>query len=495
MNNFELLYNWIESWHQKDGYGGFLHHAIHGTVNWEYAGLVPSYTYEPLMNGFINLYEKTGNKLWLDKAENAAHELIAIIDRAGQFKYSGFEFAPKAGSIVHTINPLFAFMRLYKITRNDEYILVCKKVLESVTAVFWRGDNFAGPFNMTLMVAAAIAEYGKVTGDWRLQELYGYKCFELVRSHKVGPEGGLVEGLYYRNENKHDIVFPWYNTVKAQAMIRYGKAVNQSEWIEEGIRLLNRIKLLFRDDYALPHSFQPDESGVFVKVETPVLIAPAAYTVSVMQQHGIMTQNEVNNAISYIVEKQASIGFIPPNEGYDWRSLIGVTAWNCFVFELLSQNMVIEPELSIGLGKYVAEYGNISVYEDDKEFRIKYNENEIVTVQKKTGCIDRKALSYSDFYVKESYVKEAIHLVKLNKQRHYTVSYIDNGGKAIWLEEHEGKQYAWSPYSVFEVSEDGKITYKGKQKYDKFSIILSKVIRPVLYRPKIMYRCMKYLKH
>ena len=251
---FKRLYRYIESWHQPNGYGGYLHHAIHCTVNWSHAQLVPSYTYEPLMNGFITLYNKTDDIEWLKKAEDAAEHLIQIIDCAGQFSYSGFEFAPKGGSIVHTVNPLFAFMKLYELTGDKKYIDVVKSVLKSVVTVFWRGHNFAGPFNMTIIVAACISEYCKVTGDWTLHENYGEPAMSLIKDHQVGAEGGQACGLYYRNEDNHSIIFPWYNTVKATAMLRYGEALEDEEWIQKGRDLLIKLKSLVVDDCMLPHS-------------------------------------------------------------------------------------------------------------------------------------------------------------------------------------------------------------------------------------------------
>lgn len=483
------------SWRQPEGYGGFLHHAIHGTVNWEYARLVPSYTYEPLINSFINLYEKSHNNAWLEKAEEAVRDLSNIVDRTGQFKYSGFEFAPKSGSIVHTVNPLFSILRLYKINNDERLLALCKKVLESVTAVFWRGDTFAGPFNMTLMVAAAMAEYGMLSNDWRLNDYYGKKVFDQVKNHKVGEEGGEAQGLYYRNSNDHSIIFPWYNTVKAQAMCRYGKATGEIEWYKEGISLLKRIKTLFKDDYTLPHSFQFDNNGNVVAINTPILVAPSAYVISVMQQYHILESEEINKAIDCLLQKQTSIGFIPSNEGYDWRSKIGVTAWNCFVMELMSQNYVLNNPETIKICKYREVSENIVIEENTVELRIYFKNNPIVIIDKVKGTIKKLHINdVSNFKVEHKYVNEAIHIVKKNAQRHYAVSYIDSDGSGIWLENYDGECYAWSPYVVFDIKEKGKIVYKGKQKYDKYSLVLSKLMRPVIYKPYLLDKILRILK-
>lgn len=481
MNEYEKLYSWISSWKQKDGYGGFLHHAIHGTVNWEHAKLVPSYTYEPLINSFINIYEKTGNSEWLDKAIEAAEDLIGIIDRVGQFKYSGFEFAPKGGSIVHTINPLFALMKLYKITKIKKYIKVVKHVLESVVSVFWRGNNYAGPFNMTLMTSAAIAEYCKISGNWKLNELYGCKSFEIIKNHRVGKEGGAVEGLYYRNSNDHSIIFPWYNSVKASAMIRYGNATENSYWIEEGIHLLKIIKTLFSTDYLLPHSYQPDKNGVFHRVESPVLVAPVAYTISLMQQNDVMSEQEVKYAIKCIMKRQTSIGFIPANIGYDWRSKVGVTAWNCFVMELLSQNYLLSNIEPISLLDYEASYEKVKIKEDATELKFFYCEDLFVKIIKKTGQIIHYKISDPMFILPYEFVGKAVHVVRINRQRHYAVSYIDMEGRGIWLENYSGMNYTWSPYYLFKYK-NNQLMLAGRQKYNKFSLLLYIIIRPILYR-------------
>lgn len=473
---FKKLYSWLCSWRQKDGYGGFLHHAIHGTVNWEHARLVPSYTYEPLINGFLNLYANTDNPVWLRRAEQAADDLIAILDNTHQFRYSGFEFAPKSGSIVHTVNPLFAFMKLYAITHNKKYIEICKKVLESIACIYWRGNNFAGPFNMTLTVSAAMAEYGALTGDWRLHEIYGKHSFQLIKDHQC--QEGPAAGLYYRNSNDHSIVFPWYNSVKANAMIRYGTAVKDPAWINEGKKLLQNIRNLFYADFSLPHSFQDGDL-----LSVPTLVAPAAFCLTLMQKYHILSEKEIASALESFLNMQTEIGFFPANKGYDWRSRISVTAWNAFVFEWLSENYILDNDSVLPLPEYTFQEGKISGRETETLFELFYQGQLFCSIEKKNGQITKHPLASHDFSVSPEYLSKAPHFVRLSRQRHFAVSYIDDAGNGIWLEDHNGPLYVWSPYSLFDVQSDYQLTYRGQQRYDKFARLLYSVIHPVMYVP------------
>ena len=488
LNGFKKLYNWLCSWRQPNGYGGYLHHAIHGTVNWEYAQLVPSYTYEPLINGFLNLYANTSNPAWLSKAEQAANDLFAILDPTYQFKFSGFEFAPKSGSIVHTINPLFAFMRIYQITKNHKYIDICRKVLESVVCTYWRGDHFSGPFNMTLTASAAMAEYGMLTGDWRLHNLYGKHTFQLVKQHKC--QKGIASGLYYRNINDHSIVFPWYNSVKANAMIRYGRALEDVSWIDEGIRLLRTVHNFFLNDYSLVHSIQNEEI-----LSCPLLIAPAAYCLSLMQQNQLLTEEEIVKAITALCSKQTDIGFFPSNSGYDWRSKVGVTAWNAFVFELLSQNYILYDDSFTAVGEYYFSEGMVSGYENDNLFELSLQNQPFCRIDKKSGQITKFPLNSWDFSIPSKYVSKAPHMVKYNMQRHSTVSYIDNNGNGVWLEKYAGNINVWSPYSIFNITDNNSLQYKGAQRYDKFSKIIYSILHPILYVPSACNIITKLLNH
>lgn len=488
LNEFKKLYSWLCSWRQPNGYGGFLHHAIHGTVNWGYAQLVPSYTYEPLINGFLNLYANTSNHIWLDRAEQAANDLFAILDPAYQFKFSGFEFAPKSGSLVHTVNPLFALMKLYKITDNKKYIDICRKVLESIVCIYWRGDHFSGPFNMTLTASAAMAEYGMLTGDWRLHKLYGERTFQLIGDHQC--KDGIAAGLYYRNINDHSIVFPWYNSVKANAMIRYGKALEDTFWIDEGKKLLKHVKNFFLHDYSLIHSIQNGEI-----LSVPTLIAPAAFSLSLMQQNQLLTQEEISKALNTLCSRQTIIGFFPSNSGYDWRSRISVTAWNAFVFELLSQNYILSDDKLSPLGEYYFQDGMVSGYENESLFELSLQNQPFFRINKKSGQITRLPLNFGDFSISPKCMEKMPHIVKCNMQRHFAVSYIDSNGKGIWLENHDGTLYAWSPYSIFEITSNYDLQYKGPQRYDKFSKPIYSVLRPVIYIPSMCNFITKLLNH
>lgn len=490
MEEFENLYNWIESWHQKDGYGGFLHHAIHGTVNWEHARLVPSYTYQPLINGFINLYKKKNDSIWLNKAERAADELINILDDVNQFKYSGFEFAPKSGSIVHTINPLFAFYELYRLTGNGKYIDISKKVIESIICIYWRGDHFSGPFNMTLMVSAAIAEYCSITHDWSLHSLYGKSTFDFIHNHQVGAEGGNASGLYYRNIDDHSIIFPWYNTVKADAMIRYGRATGEMKWVDEGISLLKLLKQLIVGMCMLPHSFQKNDSGKFECISTPMLIAPTAYLFTQLQKNGLLSDIEIENSVKRLLSFQNEIGYFTSNTGYDWRSCIGVTAWNCFVFEFLSLNYYINCNPK-PIKECTVRNGEMVIYENELILDIWYKDEKIACINKKTGEIRKGNLPSGDFYISPSDINKGLHLTKMWKQQNRTVSYIDELGCGVWLENNDGTLNAWSPY--YKTALKQKKYTAGKHKYDKYAFILYHTLKPLLYNKNIVSFITKYI--
>lgn len=479
-DKLKLLYSWLESWHQPNGYGGFLHHAIHGTVNWCHVQLVPSYTYEPLMNGFINLYNSTGNRKWLAKAEDCAQDLINILDDAHQFKYSGFEFAPKGGSIVHTINPLFSFLKLYEITLNTKYLSVVKEVLESVICIYWKGHNLAGPFNMTLIAASAFAEYGRVSGDWRLCNKYGKPCFEIVRNHKVGPEGGKAEGLYYRSENDHSIIFPWYNTVKAIAMLRYGRAINDDYWINEGKNLLKKLKTIIRSDYSYPHSFQVI-GGKFVELSDICLVAPVALAFTWMSQEKIMSEKETLDAINNIMSKQTNIGFIPANNGYGWRSGLGVTAWNCFVFELLTTKYHLKDNLCMPLSDYAFSYDTIDIRENNDSLIIEKDGSVIVEIEKRKGLISLKGIDKVNFRIPNFEKDFNPHIVKKMHQRHIAIAYVDYKGDGCWMDECEGTLDIWSPTHYLKLLDDFKVLSNGKQRYSVLAPMLYKLLKPIVY--------------
>ena len=169
-------------------------------------------------------------------------------------------------------------------------------------------------------------------------------------------------------------------------------------------------------------------------------------------------------------------------------------AWNCFVFEMLTTKYQLCDDSLVQIPEYMHDIGDVLICENLKSFSLSFRGEKIYEVDKKTGSIIRNTISgIPDFSLKKDCLQYLPYVVRINAQRHYAVSFIDDNGNGVWLETNEGDLAVWSPYSNLTISHDYSIYNKGVQKYDKFGSILYCILKPFVYNKICVNLAMKIL--
>ena len=231
-------------------------------------------------------------------------------------------------------------------------------------------------------------------------------------------------------------------------------------------------------------------NGQYKETTAPRLVAQTALLFTQLFAQGLATEEELKRYSSALKEKQKSIGFFPCNEGYGWRSQVGVIAWNAFVFEFLSTQESLKPNESnnfISLWQYNSEF--VSIKEDENKLTFDYKGECFVEVTKNTGSIIRHNLKEIDFAIPSKLKQAQVHAIKMNKQRHLGVSYIDESGAGIWLDEDingTGEIQAWSPFYNISGKQPEEFKNIGKIKYHAFAPYVSKFLKPFVASRTIM---------
>jgi hypothetical protein len=90
---------WLESMRQPGGYGGPVVHWWEDCLAYTGPGL--DWRYEGIIHGYLNLWQATGEGLWLDKATRAGDDLVNGQLPSGNYRNSCFELNPNTGGTPH----------------------------------------------------------------------------------------------------------------------------------------------------------------------------------------------------------------------------------------------------------------------------------------------------------------------------------------------------------------------------------------------------------
>jgi len=485
--SFSKLWSWIDSWSYNGAYGGFLVHAIHGTINFGYAGPVPSYTYTPLINGFINLYNNTGDKKWLNRANQACEYLFSTLDETYHFANSRFEYAPGKGSDIHTVNPLFSLWNLYKINNDEQIIITSKKILDSTISLFWRGNTFAGPYNMVLTICSALLEYGYITGDYSLFKNYGAPAIEESLQNIIPKNKTKVSETMYRNRNTKDIVYPWYSSVKADCFFNFYQITKNELYLHHARKLIQFTLSSFVPDKGLIHSFILKNGNWHAQNDTHAL-APYFFCLNTAVKIGVIKKKEVVRwGLLTLLNNQREIGYFDNSVGYGIRSFIGTTAWNAFAFEFLS-NYIKEPPTDVSIPETSVEDNEWGIAENQFRLNLYVAGKTILSVDKRSHRIERYSLpsNYITGRIEcSSTCDDVIHIVGIEGRKHKYFGFVDsknqyffprkNIKKNIWIARYRAKIYQYTDKKIL-------VRIKGKKNYEKFAPIVYRIMKPNFMR-------------
>jgi hypothetical protein len=105
--------------------------------------------YEGIVMGYINLYRKTKQQVWLDKAKRAALDLTDGQYPCGNYRYSSFERGAVPGGTPHEAGADIALLNLAKLLQeesNSEWLVLYKKAANNIENYLlrhlWTGEYF-----------------------------------------------------------------------------------------------------------------------------------------------------------------------------------------------------------------------------------------------------------------------------------------------------------------------------------------------------------------
>lgn len=266
---------WFDSMRGPDGYGGPVAHWWHQCLC--YTGVGRDWRYEGLIVGYTQLWSRSGNRRWLDKACRAADDVVAGQLPNGHFAASCFEQNPASGGTPHEaacdVGLLFLAqaMRSAGHDRWAVYAAAAERNLRSfLVGRLWddRARSFRDAPNVPSLVpnkAATICDalflLAEVREDERWIEQYAMPTLDRIVEHQM--HGGVLDGAIAQNSFGSQMIekyFPIYNARCVSALLRGYRWSGDDRLADAALRVMRFLARSIDADGSLPTVIYPDRT-------------------------------------------------------------------------------------------------------------------------------------------------------------------------------------------------------------------------------------------
>jgi hypothetical protein len=355
---------WQETMRAPEGYGG---PVVHWWRNcWHYTGVGLDWRYEGIINGYANLYRKTGDRQWLAKARRAGDDLCVGQLADGNFRFSSFELNPYPAGRPHEAAAdlgLLVLAETLKATGDADwtkYLATAEKNLRLFyIAQLWDAQlqafcddprhTFFVP-NKAATSAEAVFKWARLTGDHALIEQYALPTLEAVMKLQV-PKGALRGGVYqYRVGNRVERwCFPYYAGRCIPALLEAYTWTHEERYLNAAVEA-GAFMLHWRD-----------ADGAFLQVvyeegrlnRYPRWIAGVGdmlHALALLNEHGFAC--DLSPSVEWLLAGQLPSGGFRSGQGFaaqgsqrtpsqppDFRDVLPVCGWNDKAFRYLTARL------------------------------------------------------------------------------------------------------------------------------------------------------------
>lgn len=358
---------WLDSMRGPQGYGGPVVHWWQQSMLYTGAGL--DWRYEGIIAGYINLWERTGNRHWLEKACRAGDDLVAGQLHNGHFAASAFEINPATAGTPHEAACDASLLLLARSLRNDgdERWHIYAQCAERNIQLFYiqqlwdedaqvirdspRGQTFVP--NKASTVCSALFHLAEMTGDALWVERYALPTIKHILKHQVC-DSTRLDGAIAQNtlgNRRVEKYFPIYNARCIPALLQAYQWTKDEVYADCALRTMEFIARWCYADGTFPTVIYANQCvnryPAWVAPLGDVLSAADAcraygFTANIdaTQQRLLQGQDE-SGGIQTAVGFAAQAGGLLPKKP-DVRDVLHVVGWNHKAFRYLTAHVSTE---------------------------------------------------------------------------------------------------------------------------------------------------------
>jgi hypothetical protein len=363
---------WLESWRTKNGaYNGYVVHRlnlkrmllIHDTP-WSQA---------PIINSFLNLYQRTTNKVWLEKAIETGNLQVRRLTATGKYNYAGHEDDRFSG-LVHNALANCALLDLAQALIEEdssEHERLAEKYIQTVRintekyliAKLWvrrkgafkvdekdyyspKEDRFIA--NMNSVAVENLIKLDNITGKRKYLE-FASRVGEWLLSLQHHSSNNLLNGAIAYQDNEPMTFISIYTALALRGMDDLFHLTRDKRYYESIVSAARHL-LYFRDPGSglFYHAYQEKSLRKF-----PMFVAGAGIILKALDDVNKLSGQplDITNTLCNILSMQLPNGGFPSFVGYNspgnnrrngnysivWEDIVPTIGWNAHLLEFLTR--------------------------------------------------------------------------------------------------------------------------------------------------------------
>lgn len=364
--------SWLQTWKTNEGaYNGFVVHRydlkrmfkIHDTP----------WSQGPIINGYINLFNKTKDQKWLKEAVLAANLQCKRQQNSGEYIYAGFE-DDRFSSLVHNSLANCALLDLVKVLKENnknasKYLETARKNIDDYLIGQLWDENF-GAFkfskidyyspenvrfvvNMNSVAVESLIKLYYCTGELKYQE-YALKVGEWILTEQTRSNTKEDGGIAY-SQIQPRVLIAIYTALAMRGLDDLYYLTEDEKYLQAMKKAADHLINMKDDETKLfNHAFV---DGKLVKY--PQFIAGSGIILKALYDAEKVTNIKYNyeDILNTILDSQLPNGGFPNFVGYtkhdksckndktkSWEDIMPTVGWNAHLFEFLSR--MVDPKFS-----------------------------------------------------------------------------------------------------------------------------------------------------
>lgn len=356
--------SWLDTMRCPGGYGGPVVHWWRDSLI--YAGPGLDWRYEGIISGYLNLYQRTGQSLWLTKARRAGDDLVQGQMPDGTFCNSSFEANPQSGGTPHEAACDLGLLRLAHALRIEQdpawqiYAAAAGHNLEAfIVGTLWNGKNqnlrnmaFDDSFvpNKAATTVEALLAWAEMTSDNAWVGPIVLPVLDGILAAQVQDSRSPVDGAIAQSTSAHDVnrrYFPYYIARCIPALLQGSILTADARYLQAAQHAMDFILRVRLEDGSLPQVVYDDGRRVNRYPQWIAALGDVLRAMDLMTGHGMVIDTEPT--MRWLLRGRQSSASLRTAHGFssqvsqahpstlpDFRDLVGVCGWVDKAFHYLT---------------------------------------------------------------------------------------------------------------------------------------------------------------
>ncbi|MDI6654918.1 MAG: hypothetical protein QME59_03425 [Candidatus Hydrothermarchaeota archaeon] len=365
------LDKWLDTMWSKEGYTGPVSHW------WEssflYTGVQIDWRYEGIITGYLDIYRKTGEEQWLEKAVRAGEDVVNNQLPTKKFLNSSFQAGPIEGGTPHEAAVDVALLELSDVLKEENskswrrYFKCAEdNIREYLLTKLWNGRGFIEqPWDATLVPNknATVIEALLLYSEMAVVDFSKYviPAAEVILNSQI-IEGARTGGTIHYGTGRHQLAIGIYTARCVSGLLRLFNHTNDEKYLDTVKKAVVFLSSLIADK-GTHFGYYKDES----KIRCPTWISPSADILRALilarKEKIPVKDKDIESLIQSIAGGQEKSGGIRTANGFagrggtgeyeglpEFRDVLPVVGWNDKVlraFSLLLEKDQELPDLNI----------------------------------------------------------------------------------------------------------------------------------------------------